>query len=231
MNNIDSAIQTFLFHHAAASPLVNHVMRVVAGQIMFKGLVLVPVLCFIWFRDNQRKAWEREMIVATVASGMVSLALGRALAACLPFRTRPLFDDRLHSLFPSVGLDHTAVSTWSSFPSDHAMLWMSVATGIFLIWRSAGVLALLYTIVFICLPRIYLGLHYPTDIIVGAAIGILIAFIATRDAVRPRFAVPILQWIQRSPGIAYTLAFLLFFELVTQFDEALLVWHAAIHSL
>ena len=67
MNNIfDTTIQTFLSQHAFASSMVNHVARVIAGQILFKGLVLVPVLCFIWFRASERKEWEREMVVADV---------------------------------------------------------------------------------------------------------------------------------------------------------------------
>jgi undecaprenyl-diphosphatase len=230
-STFDLAIQTFLSQHAMASPMFNHVVRVIAGQIVFKGLVLVPLLCFVWFRPGERKTWEREMVVATVASGIVSLAIGRVLAVCLPFRARPLADPALHGLFPSVGLEHTAVSTWSSFPSDHAMLWMSVATGIFLIWRSVGILALFYAAIFICLPRVYLGLHHPTDVIAGGAIGIVITWIATRDGIRQRIATPILQWMQRSPGIAYTLAFLLCFELITQFDEALLLLHATARTL
>jgi undecaprenyl-diphosphatase len=111
------------------------------------------------------------------------------------------------------------------------MLWMSVATGIFLVWRRVGVLALLYTAIFICLPRVYLGLHYPTDILGGAAIWIIIAYVMTRDPVRTRFAVPILRWIHRFPGPSYTLACLLCFELITQSDEILLLGQSVSKAL
>jgi undecaprenyl-diphosphatase len=101
------------------------------------------------------------------------------------------------------------------------MLWMSVATGIFLVWRGVGLLALLYTAIFICLPRAYLGFHYPTDLLAGAAIGIAITYVMTRNRVRTWYAVPVLRSIQRFPGPCYTLAFLLCFELITQFEELL----------
>jgi undecaprenyl-diphosphatase len=111
------------------------------------------------------------------------------------------------------------------------MLWMSVATGIFLVWRRVGVLALLYTAIFICLPRVYLGWHYPTDVLAGAAIGITITCIMTRDSVRTRFAVPILRWFHRFPGPCYTLGFVLCFELITQFDEILLLGRSVSKAL
>jgi undecaprenyl-diphosphatase len=99
------------------------------------------------------------------------------------------------------------------------MLWMTVATGIFLVWRGVGVLAILYTVLFICVPRAYLGFHYPTDLLVGAAVGIGITYVMTRDAIRVRYAAPALRWIERCPGPSAMLAFILCLELVTQFDE------------
>src|ERR1700738_340483 len=53
----------------------------------------------------------------------------------------------------------------------------------------------------------------------GGAIGIVLTYVMSRDSVRMRFAVPILGWIHRFPGPCYTFAFLLCFELITQFDE------------
>ncbi|RDK00893.1 phosphatase PAP2 family protein [Paraburkholderia lacunae] len=230
MNSFDTWIQVFLTHNAFHSVAMNHAIRVIAGQVIFKGLVLIPILCWLWFRPSRRTEWEREMIIATIASGLLALAIGRLLAHYLPFRVRPLYNPALHLDFPSVGLQEAVVRTWSSFPSDHALLWMSVAMGIFLVSRRVGALALLYTAVFICMPRVYLGLHYPTDVLAGAVLGIAITYIATRDAVRARYAAPILRWMNGSPGPGYTLAFLLCFELITQFDELLLFLRAGLKA-
>ncbi|OAJ55123.1 phosphoesterase [Paraburkholderia ginsengiterrae] len=231
MNSFDTAIQIFLTHNAFHSEAINHAIRVIAGQAIFKGLVLIPVLWWMWFKPGPRSERTREMIIATVASGLLSLASGRLLAYCLPFRQRPLYNPDLGLNFPSVGLHDAVVRTWSSFPSDHAMLWMSIATGIFLVSRRVGALALLYTAIFICLPRVYLGLHYPTDVLAGAAIGVAITWIATRDFFRTRFAGPILRWMNGYPGPGYTLAFLLAFELITQFDEVFLFVRAGWKAL
>ena len=111
------------------------------------------------------------------------------------------------------------------------MLWMAIATGIFIIARRVGVFALLYAVVFICVPRAYLGFHYPTDLIAGAAIGIALAWLLTRDAIRSRFAPQVLAMIKRFPAPAYTLAFLLCFELITQFDELLTLAQSATHTM
>lgn len=231
MNSFDTAIQTFLTQIAFSSDLVNNAIREFADLYTLKGLALIPILWWMWFKPSQRGEWEREMVIATIASGLLSLAIGRLLAHFLPFRGRPIYTPELHLHFPSAGLPEAVLRTWSSFPSDHAMLWMSVATGIFLVWRRAGVLALLYTAIVICLPRVYLGLHYPTDVLGGAAIGIIITYVMTRDSVRTRLAAPILGWIHRFPGPCYTLAFLLCFELVTQFDEVLLLKHSVSKAL
>lgn len=230
MNSFDTAIQTFLTQ-IELSPLMNHAIRVIAGLYTFKGFILVPLLWWIWFQPSQRREWQREMVIATIVSGLLSLATGRLLAHYLPFRVRPIYNPDLHLHFPSAVLREAVLRTWSSFPSDHAMLWMSVATGIFLVWRGVGLLALLYTAVFICLPRAYLGFHYPTDLLAGAAIGMAITYVMTRDAVRARYAVPILRSIQRFPGPCYMLAFLLCFELITQFDEILQLVQSASHSI
>ena len=67
-------------------------------------------------------------------------------------------------------------------------------------------------------------------LIAGAAIGIAIAWLLTRDAMRARFAPQALEAIRRFPAPAYTLAFLLCFELITQFDELLTLAQSVKHT-
>lgn len=223
INGFDTAIQTYMTQHAVHWVLFNHAVRVVAGLYTFKGFVLIPMLWWIWFHPNERKEWDREMVIATIASGLLALAIGRFLAHYLPYRVRPVHNPALHLTFPPAGLKDPAFRTWGSFPSDHAMLWVSVATGIFLMRSRLGLCALFYAVFFICLPRVYLGLHYPTDIIAGAALGAVITWLMTRESLRARFARPLLDAMQRFPALGYTMAFLLCFELITQFDELLML--------
>ncbi|HEY4801710.1 MAG TPA: phosphatase PAP2 family protein [Paraburkholderia sp.] len=230
MNSFDTVILGALTR-VDLPPLINHAIRVMVGLYTFKGYFLIPLLCWIWFQPSERRAWRREIVVATVASGLIALAVGRLLARYLPFRQRPLFDPDLHLHFASSSLRAAGLSDWSSFPSDHAMLWVAIAMGIFLVWRIAGALAILYVALVICLPRAYLGYHYPTDLIAGAAIGVVITWIMTRDAVRKRTAEPVLRSMTRFPGPAAALAFLVCFELVTQFDDLLRLAHSALHGV
>lgn len=227
MSGFDTAVQTFIVNHAAHSAIINHAIRTIAALYLFKGLMLIAALWWIWFTPGERREWAREMVVATIASGFIALMTGRLLAHALPFRERPIYDTSLHLNFPAVGLGDSVMRTWSSFPSDHAMLWFAIATGIFLVWRGIGTLALIYTAVFICAPRVYLGLHYPTDVIAGAVIGIVITWVLTRDVLRARLARPILHSVERFPGPGYMFAFLLSYELITQFDELMQLWHSA----
>jgi len=230
MNSFDTAILGFLTQFQLP-PLANHAIRVIAGLYTFKGFLLIPLLWWMWFQPGPRRDWQREMVIATVGSGLIALAVGRALAKFLPFRERPIFTPELHLHFASTSLRETTLASWSSFPSDHAMLWMAISLGIFLVWRGIGTLALLYTVFFICLPRAYLGYHYPTDLLAGAAIGIMITYVMTRDPVRQRTAAPVLHWTMRFPGQASMLAFLVCFELVTQFDDLLRLMHSVVKAV
>jgi membrane-associated phospholipid phosphatase len=223
MNNFDAVIQTLIARNAFTSPEINRVIGAVEGLYLAKGLLLVAALWWIWFQPSDRNRWQREMVVATVAAGLVALAVGRTLAYFLPFRLRPRFDPQLNLPFPVGAKVDAVLRTWSSFPSDHAMLWMAVAMGIFLVRRREGIAALAYTALIICAPRVYLGLHYPTDVIVGALLGISITYLLTRESIRPVIAGPVLQFVDRYPGPCYALAFIFLFELVTQFDEIRLI--------
>jgi len=230
MTRFDTVILGFLTQ-IHLSPLLDHAIRVIAGLYTFKGFLLIPLLWWIWFEPGERSEWRREMVIATGASGLIALAAGRGLAHFLPFRERPIFNPDLHLHFASDSLREAGLSGFSSFPSDHAMLWMAISLGIFFVWRGVGTIALLYTVLFICLPRAYLGFHYPTDLLAGAAIGVAITYVMTRDAVRARTAAPLLRLAMRLPGPASMLAFLVSFELITQFDDLLRLMHSVIHAV
>nr|WP_244817264.1 phosphatase PAP2 family protein [Caballeronia sp. Lep1P3] len=219
MNPFDTAIQSQLVHLGWSSAALTHAVRTIADFYLFKGLFPLALLWALWFSPSDTVQERREMVVATLASGLVAFVVGRFLAHALPFRVRPIYDANLHLAFPLQGETERFLRTWSSFPSDHAALWMAMAVGIFLVWRWLGAIAILQCALLVCFPRVYLGLHYPTDVIAGAIIGAITAWAMTREPVRKRFAPAIVRFIETRPAVGYMLAFVLFFELATMFDE------------
>jgi undecaprenyl-diphosphatase len=63
-----------------------------------------------------------------------------------------------------------------SFPSNHAFNNFAAATFFFLIYKNLKWI-LLTVATLVALSRIYLGLHYPSDVLAGAAFGILFGYL------------------------------------------------------
>jgi membrane-associated phospholipid phosphatase len=85
---------------------------------------------------------------------------------------------------PYVTLHHTLLlvspSTDYSFPSDHATMAGAVAAGLLLVAWRLGLLALLAALL-IAFARVYIGAHYPGDVLAGLAVGaavVLIGYLA-----------------------------------------------------
>jgi undecaprenyl-diphosphatase len=63
-----------------------------------------------------------------------------------------------------------------------------------------------------------MGMHYPTDILAGAAIGVGIASTAKIAVVRAKVAGPPMHWLEKSPQTFYPVLFLLTFLITVIFN-------------
>jgi undecaprenyl-diphosphatase len=116
---------------------------------------------------------------------------------------------------------------WSSFPSDHAVLFFCLGMGLWLISRRLGAIALAYALLGACFPRVYVGIHYPTDILAGAALGIGIACFGMVDWIRNAVIHPMLYWQEHYPASFNAFLFLFSFEIAEQFDSVRTLYHGA----
>jgi membrane-associated phospholipid phosphatase len=101
----------------------------------------------------------------------------------------------------------------------------ALATTIFFVSRSAGILTLIHAFFIICLPRIYFGYHYPTDILGGALIGIGAACLSQITTLRAAIARPVVRWMEQYPGISQALLFLVTFQIAISFDSVRQIGH------
>lgn len=219
MNAFDAAIISYLNAWVHHSWTFDTFMVYLSANPLLKGGVITALIWRAWFLPGERQNRNREFLLCTVVASLMGLTLARTLALALPFRVRPFYNPLLHFQLPA-NMDLSALERWSSFPSDHATLFFSLATGLCFVSRQVGVFALSYILVVVCFPRIYLGIHYPTDIVAGALIGIGIASLAKIPVFRAVVTRPAMRWLNRYPGAFYAVLFLCTFEIAELFDSS-----------
>ena len=217
MNAFDVDIVLFLNRFAHRSWVFDNFISQVLQNDILKSGVITALLWWAWFRTPEEEDQRREIIISGLFSAFVAVVTARILALSLPFRVRPLHEASIHFVLP-YGIDQDTLIHWSSFPSDHAALFFALATTLFFVSRRLGVFAYVYVFLVICVTRIYLGYHYPSDVLAGALLGISAAFLCKLPAIRKTVAQPPIRWLHRDPASFYTSFFLVTFLIATIFD-------------
>lgn len=133
------------------------------------GLVLLALLALVtWWRMRERDA--ASMAAALWVPPAVAVAYGLSnLVKVLVQEPRPCIR------YPAVPTVATCdYATDYSFPSNHVTLAFAAAVALLLAARRTGLIALGLALLVAC-SRIYLGAHYPHDVLAGAILGTLVA--------------------------------------------------------
>jgi undecaprenyl-diphosphatase len=215
----DIAILKFINGFARHWPLLDKIVFMVSDDHLLKGGVLMLILWWLWFRNDESTRRNREHILVTLIACFFAILVSRILTHTLPFRPRPLYNESLGLVRP-YGLSGTILEKWSSFPSDHASLFFALCTGFFFISFRVGMFSIIYTLLVICFPRVYLGLHYPSDILGGAIIGSGIAYLANMAFITNRVAGRTMPLIQTSPQFFYPVFFLITYQIADNFETS-----------
>jgi undecaprenyl-diphosphatase len=220
MNIFDTSIIHFINSFSRVSkPFDNFIGNILENNLI-KGAVIVSVLWFFWFQKSSHLTFNRGRIIIGIIASIIAIVVSRALTLLLPFRARPFENPDLHFVRPYF-MQTEGLETWSSFPSDHAILFFSLSTCIFLISKKVGILSYIYTLLIICFPRVYFGFHYPTDILGGAIIGVAITLILSFNKISTPIIQNIFKFSSKYTGLFYLLFFLLTYQMANLFEQGL----------
>ena len=181
---------------------LNHAVRehallvsIIAGFAGWGVLAFGIVACALWLFDPPRRpgVW-RHATAAGLAAAALALGVNQVISH-LWQRPRPFMAHPL-GIVPLFASGHDA-----SFPSDHASLSFAIAFGVLFVAGRVGWLFVAWASL-IAASRVLGGVHYPTDVLAGALIGLGCGYFAAR------LALPLLSrliaWVSRAtdPALA-----------------------------
>jgi undecaprenyl-diphosphatase len=216
MNGFDLSILHFLNSFAHHSWIADATLLEIADSNLVDGAVLMAMFWWAWIELGKKDSEKREVLAANLGVCALAVGLARILALSLPYRERPIRNSLLHFTHPFTANPDVLIH-WSSFPSDHAVLTFCIATGLWMVSRRLGTLALAYAFV-TNVPRIYAGTHYPTDFIAGALLGSAMAFLSGTETFRSA-ARTCLDFLDPHPAYLYALLFAWTFEISEMFTS------------
>jgi membrane-associated phospholipid phosphatase len=157
----------------SGNSFADQVVKALANGLPAVLVILVAATFLVPWRQ-QRRERRSGAVLGTVAAGL-ALLISQPIARAVD-RVRPYLAHPSHS--------HLLISRSHdpSFPSDHAAGAFGLAFGIWLYNRTLGSVLLVLAAV-LAFARVYVGTHYPGDVVGGALIGAGLAM--ALFAVRP----------------------------------------------
>lgn len=162
--NLNTEIFYFI-NNNLSNPFCDLVMPQLTNLGGFAGLLILCVLAIIIARHYNRENYlkiSKLCLYALLVSAGIALCLKLGVVEERPFRTL----SHVHQL--------VVPTEPNSFPSGHTSSTFSVVTVLAdQLWENKFIVAALIAFsLLLAFSRVYCGVHYPIDVVVGAMVGI-----------------------------------------------------------
>jgi undecaprenyl-diphosphatase len=218
-------INSFVGHSA----LFDKTMLKVNDLSLLKTGLFAAYFYYIWFR-REDWAWDRRFVLRALLGVAIAIVVSRAMQELLPARVRPMFESSLHLTLPAA-LNTELLFDANSFPSDTTALATALATAIFMDNRLAGLLAAILVVTATIATKLYLGYHYPSDILGGILIGVSAVVVAQRLYIPNAVWQGVLRVHDAYRGLFYAAMFIAIWQIATLFNDLRLIGRGVLEVL
>jgi membrane-associated phospholipid phosphatase len=199
-------------------------------------LVATPTLRFIlpslllwilWFSAKTSDEQRARMLSGII--GCYAATLSSRFGQVLVFvHTRPILSRLPVKIAPGIDIaGWSRLRHFNSSPSDFACLFFAISTVIFFVNKKFGVLAYLWSFVVGGVVRVYLGFHFPLDVLAGAALGVVAVAVFSREFIYARL-MPLVRLASTRPVVFYPIFVLIVEQMWEAFNGLVFVGLATV---
>lgn len=187
--------------------------------------IFALVFYIFWWQKDERTLWRRSRLLETALSCTLTVLLTLAIRPWVSWPS-PIRVASFQTLYPSyLG----TVGNANCFPSHSTLVYLMVGLGFAGLNRKISVSLVAFTFAAISFPRVYLGGHYPIDILASTMLAIVATVSFRLWCAHPRIG-HFLEWAASRGALTEIFLFLWVFELGEGFrsgmDALLILGHA-----
>ena len=194
---------------------VNHIVYLP----LLNGGVFLAAYWWLWFEaDETTVCAQRRNVVASLLAAIVIAGVSHLLKTLLQLHYLPLhYPDLGMRLSLVVAL--TPINDVGSFPSTHAALFFSLSVPLWMRSRWLGTAAVVWTLLVICLPLLYLGWHWASDVVAGAVFGVALMLLLRRLIGATGLPDRVVRFSATNPPAFYAIAWLFALQFALLFGD------------
>ena len=176
MNELNIDERLFLWLNFDGGAVLDSIMSAISGVVMW-----LPLFLFIAWAVLRKYGWKSLiafLVCLALAMGFADMLCGifkhtgllKSVWADFPARHRPMFDIAVRDLAHVVSYAHGPYGTVSAHAATTAAMAVLSALVLRKRWYS---LTIAFIVLLISYSRIYLACHFPQDILLGLAVGLI----------------------------------------------------------
>ncbi|MEK7079995.1 MAG: phosphatase PAP2 family protein [Patescibacteria group bacterium] len=166
--NLDLSLFTILHSLAGKTAAGDAIITFFATYLPF-----LMVGYFIWYVLQNRTSTRWSKLVLLLSAGFATLLsrgiLTNVIRDLVP-RDRPFLALDVPSIF---------IINEPSFPSGHAAFFFAFSAIVFAYNKRLGIIFFVLSTL-VCVARVIAGVHYPSDILIGALVGVVSGYLTHR---------------------------------------------------